>query len=173
MMRRKSLLISTHNITETCLAKNCRALLQMHSVHFYGIREKVLSGSWTLTVSFILRPNIFAIWRAVQARTVNLQEINTKLERLATTDALTQVHNRYFFIQSLETEIKRFHRYHTAFSLIMFDLDYFKQVNDRYGHQKGDHILVGISRLIKNTLRDTDTLFRFDEGRNSISKADE
>ncbi len=97
----------------------------------------------------------------VKERTLKLEEANRQLEKLATTDALTQVHNRYFFMESLEAEVKRFQRYQNPFSLIMFDLDHFKQINDRYGHQKGDEILVSTSQLIAHALRETDTLFRF------------
>ncbi len=97
----------------------------------------------------------------VKERTLELEEANVLLEKLATIDGLTQVYNRYFFMQKIQEEVKRFYRYHSTFSLIMFDLDYFKHINDSYGHQKGDEILVTISRLIANTLRETDTLFRF------------
>jgi len=97
----------------------------------------------------------------VEERTYKLKEANEKLEKLATTDALTQIYNRYYFMESIEAEVKRFHRYHNIFSLIMFDIDYFKQINDNYGHNKGDEVLVTISRLVETSLRDTDTLFRF------------
>ncbi len=99
--------------------------------------------------------------KKVKERTMRLEAINTQLERLATTDALTQVHNRYFFMECIDSEVKRFYRYGSVFSLIMFDLDYFKQINDKYGHQKGDEILIAVSRLAEDTLRGTDTLFRF------------
>jgi len=99
--------------------------------------------------------------KKVIKRTKKLKEANEKLEKLATTDALTKAYNRYYFMESIEAEVKRFHRYHNAFSLIMFDIDYFKQINDNYGHHIGDEVLVSISRLIQTSLRDTDTLFRF------------
>jgi len=99
--------------------------------------------------------------KKVKERTKKLETTNTQLEKLATTDALTQTHNRYFFMECIDAEVKRFYRYHSAFSLIMFDLDYFKQINDTYGHQKGDEILIAVSRLVESSLRDTDTLFRF------------
>jgi len=97
----------------------------------------------------------------VKRRTIRLENANAKLERLVTIDALTKIHNRYYFMERIEAEIKRFHRYKNVFSLIMFDLDYFKQVNDNYGHQKGDEILISISQLVQGSLRDTDILFRF------------
>jgi diguanylate cyclase (GGDEF)-like protein len=99
--------------------------------------------------------------KKVKERTKKLETINTQLEKLATTDALTQVHNRYFFMECIDAEVKRFYRYHSVFSLIMFDLDYFKQINDKYGHQKGDEVLITVSRLVESSLRDTDALFRF------------
>lgn len=99
--------------------------------------------------------------KKVKERTIKLEASNTKLDRLAKTDALTQTHNRYFFMECLDAEVKRYYRYHSVFSLIMFDLDYFKQINDTYGHQKGDEILIEVSRLVKQSLRDSDGLFRF------------
>lgn len=99
--------------------------------------------------------------KKVKERTIKLEASNTKLDRLAKTDALTQIHNRYFFMECLDAEVKRYYRYYSVFSLIMFDLDYFKQINDTYGHQKGDEILIEVSRLVKQSLRDSDSLFRF------------
>jgi len=83
-----------------------------------------------------------------------------ELERLSTTDALTGMKNRHYFEEKINDEIHRADRYKETFSLIMFDLDYFKRINDEYGHLKGDHLLMEYTKLIFSSLRDSDMFCR-------------
>ncbi|WP_373019631.1 cache domain-containing protein [Thiomicrorhabdus sp.] len=96
----------------------------------------------------------------VARRTKELQKANGQLELLATTDTLTGVLNRYAFMKALDEEVLRAQRYQNQFSLIMFDIDFFKQVNDQYGHDSGDVVLVSLANLVQSCLRDVDKLFR-------------
>jgi diguanylate cyclase (GGDEF)-like protein/PAS domain S-box-containing protein len=80
---------------------------------------------------------------------------------LSTIDPLTKVYNRLKFDEILQTEIERAKRYKTIFSLIMFDIDDFKKINDTYGHQIGDYVLKEIANLVKENIRATDFLARW------------
>ncbi|MBU3952133.1 MAG: sensor domain-containing diguanylate cyclase [Proteobacteria bacterium] len=95
------------------------------------------------------------------AKNIELQTINKKLEFLSTTDQLTKLSNRHKMNSQLEKEWKRAIRYGNTFSLILFDIDWFKKINDTYGHQAGDSVLDEIARLIKNTFRSTDIVGRW------------
>lgn len=86
---------------------------------------------------------------------------NEKLENLATLDMLTGAYNRRKFEYFICLEIEKKKNYGSPFSIIMFDIDNFKGINDHYGHKKGDRILQDITALIKHTLRVTDKLFRW------------
>lgn len=81
--------------------------------------------------------------------------------RLATTDPLTGVFNRRTFIELAEQELARTRRAGTPISLMMLDLDYFKRVNDTYGHLTGDDVLVSFTRLIKDCVRRGDLVVRY------------
>lgn len=83
-----------------------------------------------------------------------------EIYRLMTMDALTQTHNRRYFNEALEREFQRSLRYHRALSLVLFDVDHFKQVNDTYGHVAGDSVLRQLSRVVKPRLRQQDMLAR-------------
>lgn len=83
------------------------------------------------------------------------------LRHRADHDSLTELYNRYAFQQHLEEEIRRTERYGGTFSLIMFDLDRFKAVNDRYGHDVGDQVLQRVSSLAAEEVRDADILARW------------
>lgn len=83
------------------------------------------------------------------------------LEKQATTDALTGIHNREKFDETLSLEVERARRYGTPLSLIMFDIDHFKDVNDAYGHQAGDAVLVQLSSLISENIRENDVFARW------------
>jgi diguanylate cyclase (GGDEF)-like protein/PAS domain S-box-containing protein len=88
------------------------------------------------------------------------KELEQKLERMAMTDELTQVHNRRYFIEKGHQEIKRAQRYGVLFSLMMLDIDYFKQVNDTYGHDVGDRVLIHFVQLLTANLREIDIIGR-------------
>lgn len=83
--------------------------------------------------------------------------------RISTTDALTGVSNRMKMTALLEQELARAARYGGQFSVIMIDLDHFKEVNDRFGHTVGDETLMACTRVIERGLRSTDTLARWGE----------
>ena len=90
-----------------------------------------------------------------------LSALNKELAEISITDSLTQVFNRQYFMDRIKQEVKRSYRYGTHVSLLMLDIDYFKKVNDTYGHQAGDSVLAGVAGLIKDGLRDTDLFARY------------
>ena len=90
---------------------------------------------------------------------INFMYSRTKF--LSLTDELTGLSNRRCFDNTFEKEFLRAQRYKNNLTLVMFDIDFFKQVNDTYGHQCGDFILKQISNAALQTFRKTDTVFRF------------
>lgn len=93
-----------------------------------------------------------------------IKQINFMYSRtkyLSLTDELTGLSNRRFFEETFEKEFLRAQRYNNKLTLVMFDIDYFKKVNDTYGHQCGDYILKEVSNAALQTFRKTDMVFRF------------
>ncbi|MHB1292435.1 MAG: diguanylate cyclase, partial [Sulfuricella sp.] len=86
-------------------------------------------------------------------------EENLKLQ--ATTDALTGIANRRLFNSFLETEMRRADRYHLPLAVMLVDIDHFKQVNDAFGHQVGDDVLVELTRLVSEKTREHDFFARW------------
>ncbi|MCP4686625.1 MAG: diguanylate cyclase, partial [Desulfobacterales bacterium] len=76
-----------------------------------------------------------------------------RLQRLAITDGLTRLYNSRYFYNQLDLEVDRAKRYKHPLSLLLLDLDLFKQYNDKYGHVEGDRVLVMLSRVIASCLR--------------------
>lgn len=84
------------------------------------------------------------------------EKAQAKLEYQAKIDELTGLRNRRAFIEELNTEIERSHRYSRPLSLLMIDVDYFKKINDQYGHSAGDEVLRSMGKLFKDTFRGLD-----------------
>jgi diguanylate cyclase (GGDEF)-like protein len=84
-----------------------------------------------------------------------------EIYRLTTIDGLTQVYNKRYFQETLEREIGRAQRYRRDLSLIMFDIDHFKGVNDNFGHLAGDYVLKQLASVIKGRIRREDVLARY------------
>ena len=89
------------------------------------------------------------------------KRIDEELKRLATTDILTGAYNRTSFDEIIEREIERVKRYDKPLSVIMFDIDHFKQVNDTFGHNVGDTVLKKIAYLVKKIMRKVDYFMRW------------
>lgn len=88
-------------------------------------------------------------------------EYHEEIYRLTTTDGLTGVHNKRYFLESIDREISRSRRYRRQLSLVMFDLDHFKKVNDTFGHLAGDHVLKVVAERVKEHVRREDILARY------------
>jgi two-component system cell cycle response regulator len=86
---------------------------------------------------------------------------NEGLIRFAFTDFLTGLKTRGYFEQQLEAEIKRSERKKQKLALLMIDIDFFKQLNDQYGHHVGDQILRDVSSLLMKDMREVDTVARY------------
>ncbi len=93
--------------------------------------------------------------------TKELEEKNKKLENLANVDGLTDIYNHRYFQNILDQEINRATRRELVLSIVMFDIDFFKKLNDTYGHQTGDFILYELAQLSKSNLREYDTIARY------------
>ncbi len=76
-------------------------------------------------------------------------------------DGLTGIFNRRKLDEMMDAEIKRARRYHHELSIVMFDIDHFKRVNDRFGHLLGDEAIKHVARMATNTLRETDVVARY------------
>lgn len=90
-----------------------------------------------------------------------LKEKNVKLKELSGTDDLTQINNRRRFMEYFDKEFSRARRYHHAMSFVIFDVDYFKLVNDRHGHLIGDRVLIQITREMSRIMRACDIIGRY------------
>ncbi len=90
-----------------------------------------------------------------------LEEANIELARLSKTDKLTQLNNRGHWEECLESEYDRYKRTGQATTLIMFDIDHFKNVNDTYGHQAGDEVIRQTAKTLRRTIRKTDIAGRY------------
>ena len=105
------------------------------------------------------------LWQVLQKQSIDkqhLQATNQRLLHLATTDGLTQVKNRYFFDREIHHEWARSQREDQPLSLILFDVDYFKQYNDCYGHQAGDSCLQKIAQIAQQSIyRPADFVARY------------
>jgi len=104
----------------------------------------------------------------IEARTLELSQLNKQLEEhvrkseyYAMTDFLTSLSNRYSFEQKLSNEIARSHRFQQPLSLMVLDLDNFKSINDKYGHPKGDEVLVAVGDVLAQNIRQIDIAARW------------
>lgn len=90
-----------------------------------------------------------------------LKDTNEKLREMASRDGLTGLYNYKYFQKAMDKELNRSKRYARPFSLIMFDLDHFKKINDTYGHRIGDAVLKKVSAKVQKAVRTNDTVARY------------
>ena len=91
----------------------------------------------------------------------HIYRLSQQMSEIAHTDALTRIYNRLHFNRILDVEIDKVKRYGGVFSVIFFDLDRFKQINDTHGHLQGDHILCEVASVISRANRSADVFARY------------
>jgi diguanylate cyclase (GGDEF)-like protein len=128
--------------------------------------SRVLGIALTLLATVMVLIYVIARERAAHDhvqmdRRLELEELARDLDFKATTDPLTGLSNRLKFDQALSAEIRRARRFDVALSLVIFDVDHFKQINDAYGHQAGDQVLIKLSGFVAKRMRETDLLARW------------
>jgi diguanylate cyclase (GGDEF)-like protein len=115
-------------------------------------RDKRLGGDDRTTLELLARE------LSLLVKTLFLTE---ETRRLANNDPLTGLQNRRRTTERLEIEIARARRYGVPLAIALCDVDHFKQVNDRFGHNVGDHVLVQVGRVLQTTLREVDLVGRW------------
>lgn len=101
------------------------------------------------------------IRKQLEMRNVELDELNQKLRVIAIHDQLTGLYNRHFMVEQIERQRELFARHDSICCIVLFDIDHFKQINDRYGHAVGDEVLVAFSRRVEVLMRQGDVLGRY------------
>lgn len=90
-----------------------------------------------------------------------LRKANSRLEELAFRDGLTNLYNHRYFQETLNIEMARAKRYNHHLCLIMFDIDFFKNINDSFGHPAGDQVLINLAQAVRKAVRPSDIIARY------------
>jgi len=133
--------------------------------------EKIVNydSLWKISLAAILLISLIIYWntqilkanKLLKKAKQDIESKNLELENLATIDKLTNLYNRRKLEEIIQEEINRCERFKHTFTLIILDIDYFKDVNDTYGHQIGDKVLAKIANILTTELRKTDFVGRF------------
>ena len=126
-----------------------------HLVEAVGI---ALAGGFGLFLGVYIKRRHVGIERTYST---HLEELSQRLRNLAYRDSLTDLYNHRYFYEQLTHEVERAHRYGRPVSVILLDLDHFKQVNDTYGLLMGDKLLALIGQIIKDQVRSSDVAARY------------
>jgi len=150
------------------ILRPAEALVEFHlgaeaDLHAYEIRTWPLFAALPAALSGVVSSAAAReVGRAIIFADVTAQvRLREELRRSAETDPLTGVANRRRFYKALEIECSRFVRGHAPLSVLMIDLDFFKVINDQFGHLAGDTVLTAVSQLLLASLRKTDVLARY------------
>ncbi len=123
--------------------------------------EHLTEGDLACRVPLDTRDEFGNLARAFNMMAARLENSQAALEELATIDPLTEVLNRREFYRLLIQEMKRSRRYNKIFSLLIFDIDLFKEINDSYGHPFGDKVLRLVADLTRGEIRPGDIIARY------------
>lgn len=128
------------------------------TLHYYDLSISAVNDRHgRMTGRIVMLHNVTDRTLARQA----LLKSEEKFKRLSITDALTSLFNVRHFYEQMDSEIARSHRYHAPLSIMLLDIDDFKQYNDRWGHLEGDMVLVQLGKLLRDCLRVHDTAYRY------------
>jgi diguanylate cyclase (GGDEF)-like protein/PAS domain S-box-containing protein len=132
--------------------------LELHNNPQGPIEQQLPNGRWLRVEERRTRDGGLVGFRT---DITELKQREFELERLATTDPLTGAMNRRSFLEAGEKELRRGLRYDVPLSVLLFDVDHFKHINDTYGHAAGDEVLRGLVKAAREELREHDLLCRY------------
>jgi diguanylate cyclase (GGDEF)-like protein len=123
------------------------------------LNEEQVKGSATLNNGDRVKvgPTILKYLSGLDAEAKYHEEIY----RMTIVDGLTQIHNKRYLFEALDKELIRARRYDRQLSLLIFDIDYFKNINDQYGHLAGDHVLRELARIVQERIRRDEVFARY------------
>jgi diguanylate cyclase (GGDEF)-like protein len=130
----------------------------------YSYEEAINIGASDFVIKPVrLEELLLRLRRVLKERQLSTERTRMmqKLQKLATTDGLTKLYNSRSFYSQLELEVDRYNRYKHPLSLLLLDIDNFKEFNDNFGHLEGDKVLVRFSQIIKSCLRTNDSAYRY------------
>jgi len=134
----------------------------LHPLHRLKVAaEKVSEGDLNVSLDNVEKDELGQAMHVFNGMVEKLSTSYQKLELLSTTDALTGLSNRKRVLEILADALERYRRYGTIFSILMIDIDYFKRVNDQYGHLAGDTVLKQVGQIFSRALRNIDTAARY------------
>lgn len=157
---KKGLIIDTDNLEDWLeyaegvrrSAQHRRFEIDIHDGCWHLVSEQVIADGCLVVVSTDITDK--------KKAEIQLANMSKELFVLANTDALTNTSNRRHFIEQANIERRRCLREKNSYALLMFDLDYFKSINDTFGHACGDYVLIQVSQSIKTQIREYDILGR-------------
>ncbi len=127
---------------------------------YHKVKMKIDEDEYYFAVSASILDKTDNLYGIILSDITEQENYKKELENLAIKDTLTNIGNRRFFHQKLDEQILLAQRYNHPFSLIICDIDFFKKVNDNYGHDMGDNVLVQYTKYIASMLRETDIFCR-------------
>lgn len=167
-------------VTGLSLLAGALAYLIGHSIitplrRLIGAAERIAGGDLSVQLPAAQNDEVGRLTRAfnrmtdslrhsrseIEAASLALQQQNQLLERLSVTDSLTGLYNRRKLDEFLAGQIARFERHGRGFAVLMLDIDHFKPLNDKYGHQVGDEVLAQVAKILAQSIRTVDFAARY------------
>jgi diguanylate cyclase (GGDEF)-like protein len=133
-------------------------LVEARAQQLVEVAGMVLTGlTGLLLVLYTRNRNV----RRERAYSAHLEELSSRLRSLAYHDSLTGLYNHRYFYEQLSHEVERADRYRRPVSVILLDLDHFKEINDTYGHLMGDRLLTLMGQIVRDQVRGADIAARY------------
>ncbi len=145
------------HIKKDTQSKNIPVILVTANADEQNVAEGLDMGAF----DYIIKPYSLLVLLARVRGALREKERQDLLEKWATTDPLTELFNRRHFFEMTHRELDRSNRLHSPLSFIMLDIDFFKRVNDKYGHLIGDMVLVSLAKTLRQQLRSVDLCCRY------------
>jgi len=181
----EKIVLFQHNTNQDIINKHNKVAKQLEDVQFLSVLSILAAFMVAFLITYFFIRNVVAPLQVIETGAekfgggdfhhrlainsrdelgklaMTFNSMADKLEEIATRDSLTGLLNKKEILRILEAELKRARRHAANISVMMLDLDYFKDINDTYGHQTGDNVLVAAARVIEKHVRGIDYVGRY------------